>query len=495
MKIHQLEIKNIRGIRDLTLNPKGKNIVIYGENDSGKSGIVDAVDFLLTGKIRRLMGVGTKDITLSAHGSHIDCKPGDESWVRATIELPGLNKKLQIERHISESRKLHYNESYKDQLAPILAFAEKGQHVLTREEVLKFIKAEGGTRAKEIQALLNLSYVDRVRKTFVKINNKYKKNHQQSESILIDTQSNVLASLELDQFNKKKILQTINENRNILGGGPIATIISNELRKNLKFGQQLQKNRKYNPRIFKNDLKNVERLYNADFIEENTKKSSQIKKLIREIIAKPDYRHAIQHSQLIENGIKLIDDSGKCPLCEYDWPPGELIQNLNKRLDSLQFVINNLEEITTEIKKVREQINTNLSGLREVISTCDRLGFKEKSKIFNNWIKQLNLFLNFINEPEKNILEIPKRIDDFIKNLDQRSIREEVSNLLQFTEEKLPDVSKEENAWDLLTRLGENLKAYEKAISRYNVSQIRSNRSMTLLKEFEKSRDADYKKI
>jgi recombinational DNA repair ATPase RecF len=54
MRILELEIKNVRGISDLLLKPEGRNILILGPNGSGKSSVVDAIDFLLTGRITRL---------------------------------------------------------------------------------------------------------------------------------------------------------------------------------------------------------------------------------------------------------------------------------------------------------------------------------------------------------------------------------------------------------------------------------------------------------
>jgi len=86
MKLLELEIRNIRGLTHLKINPQGKNFVIYGPNGSGKSTVVDALDFLLTGQINRLKGKGTGDISLARHGPHIDCSPGDAS-VRAIIQI------------------------------------------------------------------------------------------------------------------------------------------------------------------------------------------------------------------------------------------------------------------------------------------------------------------------------------------------------------------------------------------------------------------------
>jgi ABC-type branched-subunit amino acid transport system ATPase component len=52
VRILELEIHEIRGIRDLTIRPDEANIVIWGPNGAGKSAVVDAIDFLLSGSWR-----------------------------------------------------------------------------------------------------------------------------------------------------------------------------------------------------------------------------------------------------------------------------------------------------------------------------------------------------------------------------------------------------------------------------------------------------------
>ncbi len=41
MKIIDLEIKNIRGLKELKLHPNEQNVVVWGTNGSGKSAVVD----------------------------------------------------------------------------------------------------------------------------------------------------------------------------------------------------------------------------------------------------------------------------------------------------------------------------------------------------------------------------------------------------------------------------------------------------------------------
>ena len=92
MRLLELDVHNIRGICDLTLKPGGKNFVAWGPNGSGKSALVDAIDFLLTGRIARLIGKGTGGITLSEHGPHIDDSACCDSTGR--IKTTNRNKTL-----------------------------------------------------------------------------------------------------------------------------------------------------------------------------------------------------------------------------------------------------------------------------------------------------------------------------------------------------------------------------------------------------------------
>jgi DNA repair exonuclease SbcCD ATPase subunit len=59
IRLESITIKEFRGIRDMTLDFKGKNFAICGPNGTGKSGIVDALEFALTGTVSRLSGEGS----------------------------------------------------------------------------------------------------------------------------------------------------------------------------------------------------------------------------------------------------------------------------------------------------------------------------------------------------------------------------------------------------------------------------------------------------
>src|SRR3990172_9053855 len=170
MKLLELEIQNVRGIRHLLLKPEGANLVVWGPNGSGKSAVVDAVDFLLTGRVTRLTGKGTGGLTLNKHGPHIDHKP-ETAIVRAVLQLPGIEEPVEIKRCMANPNAFECDPVVAPRLEPIMTLARRGQHVLTRREILKYVTAEAGTRAQQIQELLNISEIEETRKALVEVQN------------------------------------------------------------------------------------------------------------------------------------------------------------------------------------------------------------------------------------------------------------------------------------------------------------------------------------
>ena len=68
--IQSITVEEFRGIREMTLDLKDKNFAVCGPNGTGKSGIVDALEFALTGNISRLSGRGTGDVSVIVERLH-----------------------------------------------------------------------------------------------------------------------------------------------------------------------------------------------------------------------------------------------------------------------------------------------------------------------------------------------------------------------------------------------------------------------------------------
>jgi chromosome segregation ATPase len=86
IRVESLTVKEFRGVRDLTLDFKGKSFAVCGPNGTGKSAVVDALEFVLTGNISRLSGEGRGDISLKQHGPHVD-RRSDPDKARVTVKV------------------------------------------------------------------------------------------------------------------------------------------------------------------------------------------------------------------------------------------------------------------------------------------------------------------------------------------------------------------------------------------------------------------------
>ena len=63
IQIQSMSITEFRGIRNLNLSFNGDNFAVCGPNGTGKSGVVDALEFALTGNVSRLSGEGRGDLS------------------------------------------------------------------------------------------------------------------------------------------------------------------------------------------------------------------------------------------------------------------------------------------------------------------------------------------------------------------------------------------------------------------------------------------------
>ena len=101
IQVESLTIAEFRGIRSLSLNLQRRNFAVCGSNGTGKSGVVDALEFVLTGTISRLTGKGRGDLSIKDHGPHVDRKTEPEkAFVEATVWIPSLRRSVQVRRSV-----------------------------------------------------------------------------------------------------------------------------------------------------------------------------------------------------------------------------------------------------------------------------------------------------------------------------------------------------------------------------------------------------------
>lgn len=488
MKLIELEINNIRGIPYLHIKPNGKSFVIWGPNGSGKSAVIDSIDFLLTGKISRLIGRGTGNISLSKHGPHVDYKPED-TMVRGIVKIDSYEKPIELKRTMSNPSELLCDKNEIQYIKPIIDIASLGQNVLTRREILKFITAESSTRAQEIQELLNISEIEEIRKTFVKLGNELKRGLQATNRSLENAKSAVLATLQIDKYNVGIIIGEVNKYRTILGGDPITELFSSNMKKDL-FPLKVDKEQiVVNVNMLERDIQYLNKI----FFEENLKvikeADSKLRKLINKIISNEKLLKTLNRRKLVELGLELIDETGDCPLCDTSWPQGKLSEYLNKKLSTAQIAEKYKGDINVYVNLIDNAVSSAIVNIKKIIEVVQDLKLNEEVQQLQKWKDDLNLFETSLADPLEKYLNIKFKENDVKTLIAPVNINKILDSILVIAKKKSPKISKEQTYWDILTRLEENMKTIENTQIEVEKYSLAHKRSEILLRIFQKTRD------
>jgi hypothetical protein len=494
MRLLELEINNIRGIRHLPLKLDGENSVIWGPNGSGKSAVVDAIDFLLTGRVLRLTGKGTSGLTLKTHGPHIDSTP-KEARVRAVIQIPGVAEPIEISRCIAQPTKLVFNASKTEILGPVLRVALRGQHILTRREILKFITAEAGTRASEIQELLNLNEIEEIRKTLVKVNNDFDKELQAATRLVQSTEAAVNATVQKNFFDSEAVLKVVNQNRGVLGGGLISSINSSDLKSGLQPPTVVSENKSLNITLFERDVDNIRNLMLPQSRDSIGECDRQLRSLITVIQGDSMMLRALSLQHLTEAGLALIDDTGSCPLCDTAWPAGKLCEHLEKRLSTAQIAKQHRERIMSLSGEIARSVNTVIASLRNIVKTCQGAGVGRDLPILQSWLGELEELAQVLSNAVEKYPDPGFGADSISYLLAPSDLAQIFEHLLTTIKDEYPETRPEQTAWDTLTRLEENLKALEAAQDAFGQVQVFVKRSGLVLTSYQEARDATLEKL
>ena len=485
MKLLELEIHNFRGIRDLTIAPRGENFLIYGPNGSGKSAVVDALDFLLTGQISRMKGKGTKDITLKKHGPHVDYSVKD-AWIKANVKIHGLEEPVEIKRSLDHPNKLICENSIRDLINPVIELASRGQHVLTRREILNYVTADSGTRGKQIQTLLKITDVEKTRNTLVKVKNTLKNNYIGAKSSLNTISAAINSNIGITNYDEEKILDFVNINRNVLDGNPLQDLKSNSIKEGIE-AQALSRDITVNIQLLKIDLKKVHEI-NSD---KNKESLSNIDLELRELKAKISSDHrmedALDHLKLTRLGLDLLGPESSCPLCDTPWETGNLKEHLKHKIEIFKESAQNLDRLNELTDELILEVNHTLASLNEIIKSAEILELEKNVRALKSWTNELDILLSVLedeNYPDPRFSEEMVEVLFAPNNLDVI-----LDNICSVAIEKSPEPSEEQTAWDNLTRIEENLKNYEISIIDCTKSFESYKKSEIIYNTFLESRD------
>ncbi len=398
IQIEAIHIKELRGIRDLTLTLNRGSFVVSGPNGSGKSGIVDAIQFALTGEIGRLQGAGTGDLKLSVHGPHVGAQSyPDASFVRLDVYIPHLGKSASITRRIKSPKHLKIQPNDDDIKAVFDEIAQHAEITLSRREIIRFILTEASKRSHDVQTLLKLDDIDQTRATLKttenKLNTAYATANAQAES----AEESLKRHLDLPKLSVEGLLSAINKRRTLLDLPEIREIgRDTEVSEGLSKDGATESASQTRESALR-DLKAISDVV-AKGVETSTEGAvATVLQNLAKVEANPDLLSSLKRRSLLQTGLHLLDGP-HCPLCDTDWNIGALREHLQKKLEQSAEAQAVREELLEAGRIISNEI-IRLRGLIEPLGKITELD-KEFVKRLGEWSGNLEAFARDLSSLE-----------------------------------------------------------------------------------------------
>ena len=392
IKLESVHIEETRGIRSLDINFEKRTFSISGPNGSGKSGVIDAIEFALTGNIKRLTGSGTKGLSVSEHGPHVDMvKFPDASSVELRVHLQELGKSATIKRAIRNPKNPEVTPDEPEVREILDAIADHPEITLSRRDIIRFILVEPSRRSQEIQALLKLDQLGEMRAALKTASNRLQRTSAQADTNAIDARNALTRHLQIEQLSSELVLQTINEKRTVLGLDPITELTADtKLDTGLDAGGSTSR---FNKSTALADLGAF-----GEFTEGLPELGQEEVKSLLEGIKKveddPALFAIIQQRSLIERGLDLVDGPD-CPLCDLSWEDEEHLRaHLSVKLEKSKTAGEITDGLTNAGARLAQSVSSTLTKLTAMneIARAKEIDLEEAAKLFETWRSDLTEF-------------------------------------------------------------------------------------------------------
>jgi AAA domain len=366
IKLESAHIEEVRGIRKLDIDFGRATFVVSGPNGSGKSGVIDAIEFGLTGQISRLAGRGTKGLSVSEHGPHVDkSKFPDAAFVRLRVFLPGLGKSATITRKVSSPKKPQILPADEDVKAVLAEIADHPEIVLSRREILRFILVEPTKRSEDIQSILKLDDIGQTRNALNTAQNKVQGAQRTADAQVQAIREALLLHVQIPTLRSEDLVGAVNERRRVLDLPELA-----ELTVDSRLDADLASPGKAGEFNKQSALRDMKALSDAakGFPGLGGSAAAAILADLSTLESDSGLLGALQRRALIEKGLDLVDGAD-CPLCDKRWEDEEhLRSHLKAKLAK-----------SAEAQKVQQALLKNSAAIaQEAISVVGLLGPAQK---------------------------------------------------------------------------------------------------------------------
>jgi len=469
--VERIKIEEFRGIRELTVDLGSANFAVCGPNGTGKSGIVDALEFGLTGTISRLVGKGRGTLSVKEHGPHVNSRTHPEKAV-VTLEvlIQSLGKKATITRNVKSPKAPKITP---DDPAVLAVFEHVQRHPefsLSRREIIKYVLAEPGVRAEEVQALLQLDKLDTTRKLLLKISNAATRDLKGLEGERDRAATHLMSALGIAEVKAQTLLAAVNVKRASLDL-PVLTKL--EATTSIRDGLETQSgvSAPKVPKIqAKTDIAHGLASLAAIKTPENEAAWAGVADALTALKGNEAKLADMTRDGMLATALALFDEE-HCPVCETEWEPAEFRSVVEAQRQQLKAAAAE----RTRVEQLIEPVIDALEGLRPMLRQLavyardlpTPLAFEPFAVVAKEADRRAEVLRNFLP------------LDEAIAALDTdwKDVEPALEHIakLSASVEALPEPSDRDAARDFLTVGQERLELWRQAMTKYAAGKAKAD--------------------
>ncbi|MBI4337938.1 MAG: AAA family ATPase [Chloroflexi bacterium] len=354
-KLKLVHARALRGLRDLEIPFEGKSLLLWGENGSGKSSLVDAIEFLFTGKISHLEG--TRGLSLERHAPHLELGAAAME-VQGTFD-PGA---------IAVSRSLTSPPAIPPVLASTWETAKFGNYVLRRSQLLTFIHADPADRFRAVGSLIGIEALDAMELAIMRARDRFEGEtvaKQRQVGLIKIGLGNIIGTGEA---MPEEVMKALNKDASGLGLSFLSSAgdISEKTQEWMRSAKQADQ-----PQIgtFNNLKARAEAVTIAGDLAGRLKRYQDA---YAQLASRGDTIDRLSEAELLDQGQKILVNASPniCPLCEQPIDLGSTLARIRERqhlLKELSTEFSGFRMLCQELASTLSSLGEQGTGLKEIV--------------------------------------------------------------------------------------------------------------------------------
>lgn len=489
MRLYNLTIHGFRAFppEEHSIDFEGNNSVIVGDNGTGKSSVLAALEFLLTGGMSHLSGPGTGDIDIPSYAPHQWADPR-ECYVRGEFVNDDGERGL-VERRADNHTDLELIEG--DISADNIEISQwNDEHlILTRGQLLDFIESAPGNRGEQLSKLLNLSGVSNRASGFNRIRNYLDDEAELKRSICerqvddIDSAANLGIQFPLQYEDEDSLVDEVNDKLTALGGNAIEGL--DDLNAAIETIDLVVAEAAIDPLYESSTETRLDGI--STWISERAPEFEDGITDLAENLAELEVfeTESLYEVDFFDAALDIIDrETTVCPVCGEVHDEGYLMEQVQEERDRLSRIRELRNEIQKDQREQRRNLREHQEEIQELIERLERgLESGDHSEVerefesVQRYLDEISavedvLAQDLIQEREDVGLEIDQINPDEISP-DWSEIREPVETILDYLDDLEPlerrsqtygDLVSINNSWNTLEEENEELEKREELV-------------------------------